>query len=209
MSQTVSGAAVFKEARTYGLFMIIAGVLGASPASLAIVYPDITLLALALIAGINLMVLGVLALIDAFGGERETTSRVLAAVIGILGLIAGLVVIRRPGESLLAVVIVLGIWLVVTGFVDFVARVRRARGPRAAAARRARRHRARRPDPGAAEAQPRHAGDPGRDRVPDPRRGLGGARRSPCGARPPQSDEPQLARARRPRRAGSSTSSLR
>ena len=120
MSQTVSGAAVFKEARTYGLFMIIAGVLGVVAGVLAIAYPDITLLALALIAGVNLMVLGIFALIDAFAGEGETTSRVLAAVIGVLGIIAGLVVIRRPGESLLAIVIVLGIWLIVTGFVDFV-----------------------------------------------------------------------------------------
>jgi uncharacterized membrane protein HdeD (DUF308 family) len=36
-------------------------------------------------------------------------------VIGILGLIAGLVVIRRPGESLLALVVIIGVWLVVTG----------------------------------------------------------------------------------------------
>src|SRR3954467_4220237 len=120
MSHTVSGAAVFKEARTYGLFMIIAGVLGVVAGVLAIAYPDIALLALALIAGINLMVLGIFALIDAFAGEGEATSRVLAAVIGVLGIIAGLVVIRRPGESLLAIVIVLGIWLIVTGLVDFV-----------------------------------------------------------------------------------------
>ena len=41
-------------------------------------------------------------------------------MLGLLGIIAGLVVMRRPGESLLAVLIVLGIWLVVTGIVDFV-----------------------------------------------------------------------------------------
>jgi uncharacterized membrane protein HdeD (DUF308 family) len=33
---------------------------------------------------------------------------------------AGLVVMRRPGESLLAILIVLGIWLVIDGIVDFV-----------------------------------------------------------------------------------------
>ena len=65
--------------------------------------PGLTLLALALIAGINLVVLGVLSLADAFGGEQDTTARILAAVMGILGIIAGLVVMRRPGESLLAV----------------------------------------------------------------------------------------------------------
>ena len=120
MTDTSEAGEMLHDARTYGLFLVVAGVLGAIAGILAIVYPHITLLALALIAGINLMVLGILSLIDAFGGERDTTGRVLAGVIGILGLIAGLVVIRRPGESLLAILIVLGIWLVVTGIVDFV-----------------------------------------------------------------------------------------
>ena len=44
----------------------------------------------------------------------------LAAVLGLLGIMAGLVVMRRPGESLLAVLLILGIWLVVTGIVDLV-----------------------------------------------------------------------------------------
>jgi uncharacterized membrane protein HdeD (DUF308 family) len=111
---------MFRDARSYGTFLIVAGVIGAIAGILALVYPDITLLAVALIAGINLMLLGILALIDAVGGDRDTGDRVLAGVIGILGLIAGLVVIRRPGESLLALVVIIGVWLVVTGIVDFI-----------------------------------------------------------------------------------------
>jgi uncharacterized membrane protein HdeD (DUF308 family) len=111
---------MFRDARSYGTFLIVAGVLGVIAGVLALVYPDITLLALALIAGINLMLLGILALIDSFGGDRDAGDRVLAGVIGILGLIAGLVVIRRPGESLLALVVIIGVWLVVTGIVDFI-----------------------------------------------------------------------------------------
>ena len=49
--------------------MIAAGVLGTIAGILAIAYPDITLLALALIAGINLMLLGVMSLVDAFSGD--------------------------------------------------------------------------------------------------------------------------------------------
>jgi uncharacterized membrane protein HdeD (DUF308 family) len=78
------------------------------------------LLALALIAGINLLLLGTMSLVDSFSGDSDTTSRVLAAVLGLLGIMAGLVVMRRPGESLLAVLIVLGIWFVITGLVDLV-----------------------------------------------------------------------------------------
>jgi uncharacterized membrane protein HdeD (DUF308 family) len=119
---------LFREARSYGTFLIVAGVIGAIAGILALVYPDITLLALALIAGINLMLMGVLALIEAFGGERDATARLLCGIIGILGLIGGLIVIRRPGESLLAILLVLGIWLIVSGIVDFIRAFARLEG---------------------------------------------------------------------------------
>ena len=61
-----------------------------------------------------------MSLVDSFSGDSDTTTRVLAALLGLLGIIAGLVVIRRPGESLLAVLLILGIWLVITGIVDLV-----------------------------------------------------------------------------------------
>ena len=61
-----------------------------------------------------------MSLVDAFSGDGDTTTRVLAAVLGLLGILAGLVVMRRPGESLLAVLLVIGLWLVITGIVDFV-----------------------------------------------------------------------------------------
>jgi uncharacterized membrane protein HdeD (DUF308 family) len=109
-----------RDLRQVGTLLIAAGVLGTIAGILAIAYPDITLLALALIAGINLMLLGVMSLVDAFSGDGDTTTRVLAAVLGLLGIIGGLVVIRRPGESLLAIVIVAGIFLVAEGVIRIV-----------------------------------------------------------------------------------------
>ena len=117
---TPAPAEVRHDVRQVGTLLIVAGVLGTIAGILALVYPDITLLALALIAGINLLLLGAMSLVDAFSSDGDTTTRVLAAVLGLLGIMAGLVVMKRPGESLLAVLIVLGIWLVVTGIVDFV-----------------------------------------------------------------------------------------
>ena len=104
--------------------------LGTIAGILALVFPDITLLALALIAGINLLLLGALSLVDSFSDDGDTGARVLAAVLGLLGIMAGLVVMRRPGESLLAVLLVLGIWLVVTGIVDLVRAFANAQRPR-------------------------------------------------------------------------------
>ena len=108
------------DLRQLGTVLIIAGVLGTIAGILALVFPDLTLLALALIAGINLLLLGALSLVDSFSDDGDTGARVLSAVLGLLGIMAGLVVMRRPGESLLAVLLVLGIWLVVTGIVDLV-----------------------------------------------------------------------------------------
>ena len=106
-------------ARSSGWILIGAGAISIVAGLLAIVYPDITLLALAIFAGINLIVLGVLSLIDAFDDAADGGIRALAGVLGVLGMIAGLVVLRRPGESLLAILLVLGIWLVVSGAVSF------------------------------------------------------------------------------------------
>src|SRR3954471_20098137 len=117
---TAAPAEVRHDVRQAGTLLIVVGAIGAIAGILAIVYPDLTLLALALIAGINLMLLGVLGLVDAFSDDGDTTTRVLAAVLGLLGIMAGLVVIRRPDESLLAVLLVIGIWLIITGIVDVV-----------------------------------------------------------------------------------------
>jgi uncharacterized membrane protein HdeD (DUF308 family) len=86
---------------------------------LVIVYPDITLGVFAVIAGVNFLFLGAFAIVESIvEDERDTAARVLVAVLGVLGVIAGLVVIRHPGQSLLAVVVVIGIWLVLAGVID-------------------------------------------------------------------------------------------
>ena len=121
MTTTTPAETEFRgDVRQFGTLLIVAGVLGTIAGVLALVFPDLTLLALALITGINLLLLGALSLVDAFSDDGDTAARVFAALLGLLGIMAGLVVMRRPGESLLAVLLVLGIWLVVTGIVDLV-----------------------------------------------------------------------------------------
>jgi uncharacterized membrane protein HdeD (DUF308 family) len=107
------------ELRSAGWLVLAAGALSIVAGLLAIAYPDITLLALAIFAGINIIVLSALSLVDAFAPSSDTGARTLSALLGVLGLIAGLVILRRPGETLLALLIVLGIWLVVYGVAGF------------------------------------------------------------------------------------------
>ena len=75
---------------------------------------------LALVAGINLVLLGIIQIIDAVTGDVDEAGRVLVGIVGLISVIAGLVVIRRPGESLLALIVVLGIWFVISGILHAV-----------------------------------------------------------------------------------------
>jgi uncharacterized membrane protein HdeD (DUF308 family) len=107
--------------RRSGGVVVLVGALSIVAGILAILYPDITLLALALIAGINLLLLGILGLFEAVTSNDDAGgTRVLSGVLGLLGVIAGLVVMRRPGESLLAIILILGVWFVVSGLVDAI-----------------------------------------------------------------------------------------
>jgi uncharacterized membrane protein HdeD (DUF308 family) len=103
--------------RNWWLFLVV-GLVSVVAGLLAIVYPDITLLALGIFAGVGLLFSGAIDIAEAISGEPD--SRVLAAIVGVLSVVAGLICLRRPGESLLAIVVVLGIYLVVAGIVRFI-----------------------------------------------------------------------------------------
>jgi uncharacterized membrane protein HdeD (DUF308 family) len=103
--------------RNWWLFLVV-GLVSVAAGVLAIVYPDITLLALGIFAGVGLLFSGAMDIADAISGEQE--GRVLSAIVGVLSVVAGLICLRRPGESLLAIVVVLGIYLVVEGIVRFI-----------------------------------------------------------------------------------------
>lgn len=95
-----------------GAFSAVAGVL-------AIAFPKITLLALALISGINLLALGALAVGEALGDPDED-GRTLQIVLGVVAVLGGIVVLRRPGGALLVLVVAIGAWLILSGIVELV-----------------------------------------------------------------------------------------
>lgn len=97
---------------------LVAGLVSIAAGILAIVFPDITLLALGIFIGVGLLFAGALDIAAAVGGAPD--SRALSAIVGVVTIIAGVVCLRRPGESLIALVVVLGIYLIVTGIVRFI-----------------------------------------------------------------------------------------
>ncbi len=81
--------------------------------------PHETLSTFTVICGIFLLVDGVLAVIASIFGRNE--GRGLLALIGVLGAIAGLVLIKKPFDTLIVFVLVFGVWFIVAGVVRFVA----------------------------------------------------------------------------------------
>jgi uncharacterized membrane protein HdeD (DUF308 family) len=84
-----------------------------------VVSPHESLSTFTVIAGIFLLVDGVLAVVGSLFGRGE--GRGLLALIGVLGAIAGLVLIKKPFGTLVVFVLIFGVWFVVAGGVRFVA----------------------------------------------------------------------------------------
>ena len=106
--------------------LIIFGVIVFGVGVFFLVSPHETLETFTVIVGILLLFDGVLAIIASIVGRGE--GRGLLAVIGVLSAIAGLVLIKKPFDTLVVFTLVFGIWLVVAGVVRFVSAFSEAEG---------------------------------------------------------------------------------
>jgi uncharacterized membrane protein HdeD (DUF308 family) len=104
-------------AHNWWLF-VVTGVICIATAIAVVVWPDITLLAFGVIIGIYLLLAAIMEMVDAITGDPG--GRAISAILAVIALIAGVVCIRRPGESLLAIVIVTGIYLIAAGVIRVV-----------------------------------------------------------------------------------------
>jgi uncharacterized membrane protein HdeD (DUF308 family) len=75
---------VARIAKNWWLFLVL-GVVSVIAGVLAIVYPDLTLLALGIFAGVSLLLIGITEVVEAISGDAE--SRALTAIVGVLSLI--------------------------------------------------------------------------------------------------------------------------
>lgn len=94
------------------------GVLSIAAGVLALVYPNITLLALGLIVGIYLVVAGASYVALATIENQTAGGRVLRYLVGFLSTLAGLICLVRPGAGVLALLIALSFWFILTGMAD-------------------------------------------------------------------------------------------
>jgi uncharacterized membrane protein HdeD (DUF308 family) len=108
---------VSRVSTNWWLFLIM-GLVSTIAGILAIAYPDLTLLAIGLFVGISLLFVGAMEIVEAITGDVE--SRAMTTIVGVLSVLAGIICLKRPGESLLAIIVVLGVYLVIAGIIRFV-----------------------------------------------------------------------------------------
>ncbi len=116
MTDHISGA----EAKQYpgGWWLLgIVGVLSMVAGVIILFKPSESLSTLAVIAGIFLLLDGILELVDS--AMRSTPNRGLVALIGVLSAIVGVLLIRHPIGGVAAVALLIGIWLIAVGVIRF------------------------------------------------------------------------------------------
>jgi uncharacterized membrane protein HdeD (DUF308 family) len=100
------------------LFMLF-GVVTLGVGVFFVVSPHETLSTFTVIAGIFLLIDGVLAIFASIFNKGD--GRGLLALVGVLSVIAGLVLIKKPFDTLVVFTLIFGVWFVVAGVVRFVA----------------------------------------------------------------------------------------
>ena len=97
---------------TFGILTVIAGVA-------AVAWPGPTVIAIAVLFGIQLIVAGLFQFVGAFAGSDQTGGvRVLNAVLGLLAFVVGLYAVRHVLVSVVALALLLGIFWVINGLVE-------------------------------------------------------------------------------------------
>ncbi|MFE2880357.1 HdeD family acid-resistance protein [Streptomyces roseus] len=85
------------------------------PGILILVWPDETLHILAVIIGLQLLVAGVFRFVTAFSHGNDGSSRLAGVLVAVLALLAGVLVLRHPMQTIGALSLILGVFWLVSG----------------------------------------------------------------------------------------------
>ena len=108
---------------SYGIITLLAGIV-------VLAWPGATLLAIAVLFGIQLIVAGIFRFVASFASEETSGgTRFLMALLGVLSIIIGLWAVRHVLLTLLALVVLLGIFWVVNGTIELFTALSHSRIP--------------------------------------------------------------------------------
>jgi uncharacterized membrane protein HdeD (DUF308 family) len=96
----------------FGIITVLLGII-------ALAWPGRTLVVVAVLFGAQLIVMGIFRFVGAIASEDLTgTNRVLLALLGVLSLIVGLYAVRHLLVTLFALVVLLGIFWIISGAIE-------------------------------------------------------------------------------------------
>ena len=104
-----------QEATSGWWLLVVVGVLSLIAGVIILFKPGDSLATLAVIAGIFLLVDGILELVSSF--LRSTPNRGLVALLGVVTAIVGVLLIRHPIGGVTAIALLIGIWLIAIGVI--------------------------------------------------------------------------------------------
>jgi uncharacterized membrane protein HdeD (DUF308 family) len=107
--------------RNWGL-LAFRGVLAILFGLIAWIWPGITVTVMVILFGVYALVDGVFA-VGAAVSDRESTSRVWLAVVGVAGIILGVITLFRPGDIAVVLLILIAWWAVITGLFEIIAAI--------------------------------------------------------------------------------------
>jgi len=115
-SPLIGGAVTLRPERWW--LVVLLGALSIAAGVLALAYPDLTLLALGIFFGVNLLMAGTLWVMIGTDEDSGTGGKILRILVGFLAILAGLICLVRPGASVLALLLTVAFWFVLTGVAD-------------------------------------------------------------------------------------------
>jgi uncharacterized membrane protein HdeD (DUF308 family) len=101
--------------------VVLRGVVAVLFGILAIVWPGITVLALALLFGIYTLLDGVTSIVMGIGQEKD---RVYMITLGVLGVVAGLIALIWPQITVIVLLVIIAVWAIFAGVMQLAAAVR-------------------------------------------------------------------------------------
>jgi len=102
-------------------WLLASGIIGIIVGIIALFFPGATILAAAVFLGIGLIVQGILEIAAAIRAGAGATGRGWLVAFGVLALVAGVLVLFRPGTGVIVLVWGLILWFVIAGVNDLVA----------------------------------------------------------------------------------------
>jgi uncharacterized membrane protein HdeD (DUF308 family) len=110
-------------ARNWWIFLV-RGLVAIAFGLVGFFYPAATLVAFVLVYGVFALLDGVFAVVAAVRGKEGMGPRWWLALVGVLGIVAGLVTFAWPGITALVMLAVIGVWALIYGIFEIVGAIR-------------------------------------------------------------------------------------